>query len=777
MTCPPLPTALSRRHLIDLEPALGRALSRLLSFTSHSLYFPTSGGPEEPQWLPRERTLLLPLRRRGELLGVLAARGADGRAARRLLPSLPALLDLCLDNLELTLQSRTDALTGLALPHVLLERMSRDADAVRGRFTRGGDAVEDGAPLHLACAGLVVARWPDMRGLAAEHGYAFVDSLLAAMAAALGRDMPDESSAARTGDDEFTLHLPAAAPGACRTLAAAVLARLDAAALPHPVTRLMIRPRCVVGYALYPQDMDAALLPLPMREQARVLLHKARLAAETARERPDGTRIMGYGQIVSEGGLIRERRPLDRLLTSLGRHVGAAEGQRFSLWSPDKSLYKGEVVLLEVRDAASTAEILHTADPALPPEPGDAMTLLSPGTPLAGDSAAGAADLATGLLRHGDFLRRLDEEISARSAFCLALARLDRADAGAAARLATLCRPLEVVAGGRYGEASLVFAHDGGAESLERAWAEICESARGHGLDVAVGLAAYPFLSFRKGQMLECCRKALELAMLLPHPRVGVFGSLALNISADKQYAQGDVFGAVEEYRMALLADADNALAWNSLGVCMAALSRPHEALRYFLEARKRKGEDASILYNLGAVCQSLGETRAAARWYRQCVKTDAGHYFAHIRLGQLAEKAGRTGQAGEYYARAAGLEDDAACGGLRESLGGVARRHLARLALRRRKGADARELLHEALVRNPDDAAAMEMLAAQYLDGGEDPAMAELLARKSVALRPESRPAWLLLARALRALGREDAAATAEARAQGTGSTGRAWG
>lgn len=260
--------------------------------------------------------------------------------------------------------------------------------------------------------------------------------------------------------------------------------------------------------------------------------------------------------------------------------------------------------------------------------------------------------------------------------------------------------------------------------------------------------------------MLECCRKALDLALLLPKPQVGVFGSLALNISADKRYSQGDVFGAVEEYKMALLADAGNALAWNSLGVCMAALARQHEARRYFLEALKREPEAAATLYNLGNVCQSLGETRAAARYFRQCLKADPNHIFACIRLGQLAEKAGRRGQARQYYSQAAQLEDTA------PAPGALARRHLARVALAARRATEARELLHEALLRDPQDAVAMEMLAGLYLDGGEDPAMAEMLARRCVGLRPGRRAAKLLLARALRALGREAEASEAEARA-----------
>ena len=87
-------------------------------------------------------------------------------------------------------------------------------------------------------------------------------------------------------------------------------------------------------------------------------------------------------------------------------------------------------------------------------------------------------------------------------------------------------------------------------------------------------------------------------------------------------------------------------------------------------------------------------------------------------------------------------------------------------MALRQRKSAEARELLHEALIRNSQDAAAMRMLAELYLEGGEDPAMSEMLARKSVGLRPEHAPSWLLLGRCLRALGRESEALNAEDRA-----------
>ena len=194
----------------------------------------------------------------------------------------------------------------------------------------------------------------------------------------------------------------------------------------------------------------------------------------------------------------------------------------------------------------------------------------------------------------------------------------------------------------------------------------------------------------------------------------------------------------------------------------MAALGRPQEARRHFTEALRR-GADAAlaeqIYYNLGTVCQGLGERRAAARYYRQCIKVSPQHLFAHIRLGQLCEQRGRRTEARRFYEKAATIED------ARPGSSSLARRHLARVAVRQRRGGEARELLHEALVRNPEDAAAMLLLANIYLDANEDPAMAEILARKSARLhdKPE---VWQTLARALRALGHEEDARVADAKA-----------
>lgn len=832
---------LARGDLMDMESLLCSGLAAFFSFSGHALYFPTRNAPDAPQLLPRERRLLLPLIWREKTLGVLMLHGVRAREVRPLLSVLPAVAALCLENLARVRAARTDAVTGLATEDVLFAHMEDEAAQVRAHLDDPARSEAGPAPLHRLCMGLVVLRLRNGGELTRQAGFAFGETFLRHVADACRAALPSDVLAARAGRHELALLLSASGRGACHKLARAALNRMEAVSLPGPLTRQPIRPLLCAGHALYPQDMQGPELVLPMFEQARLLMARARLAADVAAQGQSGpatggeSRIMPFARILQDGGVVLENLPLGRLRVSLGRQTKAREGLRFAVRGADGAA-RGEVVLLQVREPDAVAEILHLEDAARIPEPGDSLALLD-GLPAlsppdmenalesaAGTSAGGGPDVSAGsggasradgqgtpekvparipapavakkrdrqglhgaLHGHGDFLNLFSREREQCARFTLSIVRLVQSGAGGSAarrpeqgmRKAlelwrALLAPVPAQAappesggteafGGRYGSNSLMFFHPGSAaEELLPAYAQLCAGLKKYGLEAAAGLAGYPFLQFRKAEMQDCALKALEYALLLPEPRAGVCNSLALNISADRRYSLGDVFGAVEEYKLALLADKTNVMAWNSLGVCMAALGRQHEARRHFLEALRQKPDEAQaarICYNLGTVCQNLGERRAAARYYRRCVKSAPDHLFAHIRLGQLCEQGGRRGEARRFYEQAAAIEDAS------PGAPSLARRHLARVAARQRRGGEARELLHEALLRNPNDAAAMLLLAKIYLDGHEDPAMAELLARKSVGLhdRPE---AWQTLARALRALDREDEARVADARA-----------
>ena len=314
----------------------------------------------------------------------------------------------------------------------------------------------------------------------------------------------------------------------------------------------------------------------------------------------------------------------------------------------------------------------------------------------------------------------------------------------------------EPVLSGRFALNSLIFFHPlGDVDTLRRVYESVCaelsslvnlyvEGDSGARTAVGAGIAIWPFLHYHQGEMVECARKALEYGLLLPAPHVGVFDSVAINISADKRHCRGDVFGALEEYRLALLADDNNALAWNSLGICMAGLGRHEEARRHFEEALRRSPDDAALTYNLGTACLRLGDVQAAREHFARCLELKPDHLYAALRLGQIAEQGGHTDEAEALYKAVAE----------RNSSSSLPYQSLARIALRGGRNTIAREYLHQALLRDPRDAEALMLMARLYLDGGEDAELAESLARQSVALRPDRKSGWLELARALEARG-----------------------
>ena len=67
---------------MDMDALLMQELGKFIQCSHHALYFPTTHAPRQPELLPRERRLLLPLYRQGSLLGVLMLHGVKVRDAR-----------------------------------------------------------------------------------------------------------------------------------------------------------------------------------------------------------------------------------------------------------------------------------------------------------------------------------------------------------------------------------------------------------------------------------------------------------------------------------------------------------------------------------------------------------------------------------------------------------------------------------------------------------------------------------------------------------------------
>ena len=818
---------LTRQDLIDLEHALKDGVREFLPFSSYSLFFPREGdGCPALHFDPKARELTLPLTLHGETLGVFVARGVRMVAPKTLPPYLLRLAQAVLEKLLLYKRGVTDALTGLSSRGYFLDSLTQEIDLIQHSLqaTTGGRSDPELQGFS-ASLGLILLDLDSFQWINERYGYLVGDGIVAQVGRAIAGVCPGPVTAARLHNDTFALLVPDASPKTCQELAEQARQAIAALSFQDEVTGDRIGVSASLGYANYPQSLRGRQFQRTPREQARILMRAAAKAVGTSKDH-GRNRVFGFGDIVKSGGRVLEVLPMQRLAVSLGRGVGAQEGLRYLVWSPrfqqrsfearlsederlhgrPPALYKGEIVLAEVQEDLSFAELLHTGDPAWVPEPGDRLTLIQERDSLfaaEADAVAGASrDMLTGLYGYRDFLAFFTRARGRSERFCVLLTRIiqprterhpehlaeheaevpgsrpgglqQRLDA-AVAQVAALAEGIFLpdsaakpaqpkpggkaarAAGGRFGLGGLVhFLPGADPAELEQRALKFCRQASAEfGLDLAVGLAHYPFLHLPKADALDNARKALEHALLLPVPRVAVFGSLSLNVAADRLFAEGDLYAAVEEFKLALLADPDNMLARNSLGICYAQLGKADLARREFEQVVAAEPDNVMAHYNLGWACQRLDEVAAARAAYERCLSLDPGHGFSLVRLGSLAEAAGDLSSAEDLYQKA--LETP--------GIEAAALRPLARVALAQNDPDRARECLHLALSANHNDALALHMLARLYLDSGEDPQIAEVLARQAAALMPERQEFWDTLVQALNLQGRHEDARKAEAR------------
>ena len=801
-------TKLARQDLITFEHFLKDALSPFLPFKTYSLYFPQSlseetaasfgPGLDQAAHLPEEGRVLLPLAFEGELLGIFVAKGVRMAAPRTQLAALPAAAAMCLEQIRLYKAAVTDRITGLYTLPGLTAAMEREIDLVQDRILPGSASYFDPNLTGVrGCFGLILADVDFFSWVSQRYGFVFAESVLARLGREIGRECPGEGLCARIVDDVFALFLPGATPARTRETAEAVRAAVKRLRLEYGVTGEALSLTASAGFANYPQDVRGGQFVAPVAEQARIMLKKAKKALSAAKDL-GRDQTMPFSRVLAEGGMVLETLPLGRVTVSLGKSVDAEGGQRFLVWSPryektaeikksdDRRLLgryptmiKGEVALMDVREDMAFAEILHTSDPSWTIDPGDRL-ILAPDAAAADDPCAPGNDAArpprkeaiSGLFGHRDFPRFLSAAREGVSRFCLVLALLPDAPPDEASRpgrhvesdireVAAVIKGLfgPGAEGGRYSTTRLVFYLPGRepGEVMEPLSDALLKVRERLGIEMAAGVAGYPFLTFSKADAMENCRKALDHALLLPvPPRIAVFDSISLTISADRLFALGDIYAAMEEYKLALLADESNTLARNSLGICLAKLGSLPQAKAEFERVIAHDPKNAMALYNYGCLCRRMGENALARKAFQRCLKRNPDDVFSLLRLGRMAEEGKRFADALKYYKRAEGLQP------------GVSMRHMARLAIKRKEPETAREFLHQALVHDPKDAFSLSLMARLYLDGGEDPAIAEAMARQSVALRPERAEFWGILSRALAAQGRDEEAKAALSRAGG---------
>ncbi len=788
------PSPLTGKDLIVYEPQLGACFGQCFTFKTHALRFPTSiPNPMIPT--DGSTTLLafmekdlvhIPLQSGEKLLGIFVARGIDTKALTPILDTLPSIAALALDTVCLYRAAITDPLTGLHNLYFLQSLLETEITNVLSSIMPGPDSSADTE--YRGCFGLIHLDMDRFTSINSRYGHCFGDTLLADVGKTIQETCPSQALACRTAGAAFIVFWPQGTPSRCRNLACMLTEAIATLPIESPISRESITLTAGAGYANYPSDMLGNQFRRSPGEQARIILektHKAALSAKAA----GGDRVFSYKDILKQGAKVIETLPLNRVLINAGGNLDLTEGMRFLVWPgtitsdtdeawhqdalyPD--MYKGEILVQEVREQTSVGEILFLNDPSWSPHAGDRLTLAehqdSPG--LCSEQSGEPQKEQEKQCIHGlrEFILTWTRMRTTTSTFVLALFRmippngsLKNHDTDSDHSFENLYTSARQIFGdclaGRYSAHTLIcWLPDQTAETVLAKGQELCSAfGQATGVDLRIGMARYPFFHCAKSEILDNARKALDHALLLPAPGIVQFNSISLTISADRMFTKGDFYAALEEYQRALGIDPDNLLARNSLGICYARLGRMEDAKKHFKTVVDQGGEDLMPWYNFACACFKIDEREVAREAFVKCLTIDPNHVYSLLRLGQLAEKNGDLEEAEEHYQEAGNTDKGK----------GMAARHLAKLAMNREEQDKARELLHQALVFDPNDAFALNMLAKLYLDRGEDPGIAEDLARQSVHLRPDVPALWIEVARALETLGKEDEAKTAQLRSR----------
>ncbi len=793
-----MPTSLDKSDLIRFESILNNSLKLVIPFSSYCLYFPKEipKGMQQGQdiipLIEKDRALL-PLVMDNEFLGIFLAKGINSSKLKSIRDHLKSIVSLALDKIVLHKMCMLDELTNLYSRERFISLIENEIEAVIESITPGPGATMDNGPSHhSACFCVMVFNLDRFRKVNNTFGFAFGDKILSEISQNIQEIIPEQAVPARLDNDTFALFWPQTSSHKCHELGSKIVKKISELIFEYDVSGEKVSITMSGGASFFPHDLKGSEFRKSSFELSRVVLQKAKQSMEIAKEN-GRNRIYSFGHLLSQGGTVMEKLPLDRLVINLGKNVDACEGQKFMVWSSkyngnseifkesDKTslghyppIHKGEVTVLEVQDRISIAEVLYLNDPSWKIEPGDKLSLMSEKDSLLEKEGINGEekpkkDILTGLYSYRDFLSLWSRNRGQSESFVMAMLKVQDTFKKSAQRIESENLIQEIVKSlnrrmkspplsGRYSSTCIVFytAQDGideVQEILRQLNAELKERFE---IIFQAAISKYPCLNFSRIHTLENCRKALEHATLLDFPHVAVFDTLTLTISADRLFSQGDTFAAMEEYKSALSADETNIIARNSLAICYARLGRLELARKHFQEIIIQDEQNIMAWYNFACVCLKQGEIDDAQKGFKKCLEIDDKHAFSLFRLGQLAENSEFFDKAEKYYNQARETEM-----GLN-----MAPRHLARLNWKKGNKEEAREFLHQALINNPRDAFSLNLMARVYLESGDDPQIAESLGRQSVALRPDVASFWIDLSETLKAQGKDEQALKAKARA-----------
>ena len=268
-----------------------------------------------------------------------------------------------------------------------------------------------------------------------------------------------------------------------------------------------------------------------------------------------------------------------------------------------------------------------------------------------------------------------------------------------------------------------------GSDSLELAREFQKRLVEKTGKTVTIGMASFPTITYKKPEIINNARKALDHATFFGANSLVAFDDVSLNISGDKFYEKGKRQAAINEFKLALELDPSNVNVHNSLGVCYGLQSQYDSAIAEFQKAIAIDPGEYMALYNLGLVHLLIEQRDRALEYFLDADKINGNNYEVAFQTGKLYLETGNFEKCRPYLERAAELEPES----------GQVYRYLADCYAAGHMPEAAISAYKKAIKHNPHDAAALSALGSIFDDQGENPEITLMFLRESVALSPEN--------------------------------------
>ena len=268
-----------------------------------------------------------------------------------------------------------------------------------------------------------------------------------------------------------------------------------------------------------------------------------------------------------------------------------------------------------------------------------------------------------------------------------------------------------------------------GSDSLELARDFQKRLAKKTGKTVTIGVASFPTITYKRSEILNNARKALDHATFFGANSLVAFDDVSLNISGDKFYEKGKIQKAINEFSLALEVDPNNVNVHNSLGVCYGLLSLYDSAIAEFQKAIAINPEEYMAVYNLGLVHLLTGQRDRALEYFLDADKINGNNFEVAFQTGKLYLETGNFKKGRPYLERAVELDPES----------GQVYRYLGDCYAASQMPEAAIAAYKKAIKHNPHDGAALSALGSIFDAQGENPEITLMFLRESVAASPEN--------------------------------------